>query len=295
VAASRGGLGAAALRSLAARHGIRPSKSLGQHFLVDPNVARLVASLADIGPDDRVIEIGAGLGSLTVTLAARGARVLAVEFDRRLVPALEDAVAASRERGPGEVEILVADATALDWGRVLGDRPGDPWTLCSNLPYNIATPLLLDVLELVPAIERLVVMVQREVGERLVARPGDEGFGAVSLKVAYRAEAEILRRVPPTVFWPTPGVESVIVRLDRVRPPVASDPGTLFRVIEEGFAQRRKTLRTAVRRLGLDTDAATGALRRAGIAPAARAEELDLASFARLADVLEAEGTFRDG
>jgi 16S rRNA (adenine1518-N6/adenine1519-N6)-dimethyltransferase len=269
------GLGAAAIRELAARHGIRPSKSLGQHFLIDPNLARAIAADAEVTSGDHVVEIGAGVGSLTVALAATGAEVLAVEFDRALVPALRET-----SQGLPSVRVLHADAMKLDWSAELGSE-GD-WVLCANLPYNIAAPLVLDTLADVPAIARWVVMVQREVGRRLVARPGDEHFGAVSLRVAYRADARIVRRVPADVFWPRPNVDSVIVRLDRLaRSPVDVDEVSLWRVIDGAFAERRKTMRNALRRLGVREPEAV--LSEAGVDPGARPEELDLAAFAAIA------------
>ena len=156
--------------------------------------------------------------------------------------------------------------------------------MAANLPYNIATPLLLDLLEAVPSIGTFVVMVQREVGERLAAGPGEEGYGAVSVKVAYRAGARVVRRVPPSVFWPRPGVESVIVRLDRLAAvAVEVAPDRLWPVVEAGFSQRRKTLENALVRLGLDRGRAADVIARSGIPPRARAEELDLHALARVA------------
>ena len=235
-----------------------------------------------MGPGDRVVEVGAGLGSLTVALASAGAEVLAVEFDRRLLPALREVLAPY----PG-VRVLEQDALRLDWARELGDGGG--WRMVSNLPYNVAVPLLLGMLERTP-IERYLVMVQREVGERLAARPGEEGYGAVSLRVAYRAEAEVLRRVPPDVFWPRPAVESVLVRLAPRPPAAAVEPGPLFRVIDVAFAERRKTMRNALRRLGLPTALADEILARAGIPARARPEEVGLEGFARITEELLARG-----
>ena len=270
-------LGAGAIRDLARRHGIRPTKSLGQHFLIDPNLARAIAAEAGVRAGDRVVEVGAGLGSLTVALAATGADVLAIEFDRALVPALEEVVAGARS-----VRVVHADAMKLDWDVELIEGR---WTLCANLPYNVALPLVLDTLAGVPAIERWVVMVQREVGQRLVARAGDEHFGAPSLRVAYRASASIVRRVSSSVFWPRPAVDSVVVRLDRLAsPPVAVDEGRLWRVVDEAFSERRKTVRNALRRLGLTTEAADAALAACGVESTARPEELDLATFAAVAE-----------
>jgi len=268
--------GAGAVRDLATRHGIRPSRSLGQHFLIDPNLARAIAAEAGAAPRVRVIEVGAGLGSLTVALAAAGAEVLAIEFDRALLPALLEVVG-----DLPAVRVLPADVMKLDWAGELG---AGAWTMCANLPYNIATPVLLEALERAPGIGTFVVMVQREVGERLAAGPGEEGYGAVSVKVAYRARARIVRRVPPTVFWPRPGVESVVVRLERLgAPPVDVAPDRLWPVVEAGFAQRRKTVSNALVRLGLDRGRAADVLARSGVPPRARAEELDLHALARVA------------
>lgn len=267
-------LGAGALRALAARHGIRPKRSLGQHFLIDPNLARAIAADVGSGPGDRVVEIGAGLGSLTRALAETGADVVAIEVDAALLPALRESVT-----GLERVRVVEADATGRGWTASLD---GDGWVLAANLPYNVATELILEVLEAVEAVRRLVVMVQREVGERLLAGPGDEGYGPASVRVALRAAGELVRRVPPAVFWPRPSVESVVVRLTRRdRPPVEVDEGRLLALVDRGFAERRKTMRNALRRLGV-ADAET-VLARAGVDPAARAESLSLADFARIA------------
>jgi 16S rRNA (adenine1518-N6/adenine1519-N6)-dimethyltransferase len=273
-----GALGAGALRELAARHGIRPAKALGQHFLIDPNLARSIATDAGVGPHDRVVEVGAGFGSLTVALAATGARVLAIEFDRSLIPALREVVGATES-----IRILQADASSIEWDELLGH---ERWTMCANLPYNIAVPLVERTLAEAEAVRRWVVMVQQEVAGRLVAGPGEEGYGPVSLRVAYHAEAAILRRVPPEVFWPRPAVGSAIVRLDRRdHPAVDVDPQRLFRGIAAGFAVRRKTIRAALRPLATDPDAVLSV---AGVDPSARAEQLSLKEFARIADALPA-------
>jgi 16S rRNA (adenine1518-N6/adenine1519-N6)-dimethyltransferase len=225
-----------------------------------------------------VIEIGAGFGSLTLALAAAGALVVAVEFDRAVVPALREVVAGA----PGVV-VVEADAMRLDWDAALGASDG-AWTLCANLPYNIATPLVLDVLAGAGRVRRQVVMVQREVGERLVAGPGDEAYGAVSLRVAARATASLVRRVARDVFWPRPKVDSVIVRIDRLAEPLVGGDDPVWSVVDEAFGQRRKTIRNALRRLGVDD--ADAALRAAGVVPSARPEELSLEDFTRLAATL---------
>jgi 16S rRNA (adenine1518-N6/adenine1519-N6)-dimethyltransferase len=265
------------VRRLAALHGIRPRKALGQHFLIEPRLAQRIVELAGVGPGDRVLEIGAGLGSLTVALAAAGARVVAVEMDRSLVPPLEDIL----RPFASEVRVAVADAVTADWGSLL-DGPG-PWAVVANLPFNVAVPVVLRLLDEEPRVDRMLVMVQREVGERLAAGPGEEQFGAVSLRVAYRAEAKVIRRVPPTVFWPRPGVESVLVRVTRRPPAVDVAEEALWTVVREAFGQRRKTLRGALIRLGFDPAGAEAALRRCGLEPRERPEQASLDAFACLA------------
>lgn len=242
-------------------------------------MARRIAELSGAEAGGRVLEIGAGLGSLTVALAERGAEVLAVELDRALLPALEEVV-----EGRPNVRLVVADAVRLDWSSTLG---GGVWHMASNLPYNVAVPVVLRLLEEAPSVRDLLVMVQREVGERLVAAPGAEAYGAVSVKVAYFAEAKLLRRIPPSVFWPEPQVESVLVRLTAHEPPVSVPRGRLFRVIDEGFAQRRKTMANALVRLGVERAPATRMLEACDADARARAESLSLQQFACLAETIE--------
>jgi 16S rRNA (adenine1518-N6/adenine1519-N6)-dimethyltransferase len=265
-----------AVRALARRHGITPRKSLGQHFLIEPSLARRIVALAEVRAGDHVVEVGPGLGSLTVALAETGAIVLAVEVDPKLVPAVEEAT------GPwtDQVTVLNADAVKLDWPAVL-DGPG-PWSMVANLPYNVSVPVVLRVLEEEPRISRLLVMVQREVGERLAAKPGEEQFGAVSLRVAYRASARVLRRVARSVFWPQPNVDSVLVLLERRPPPVDADRERLFELIAVSFGQRRKTMKNALVRFGLSAVDAADVLSRARIDPSVRPEQLGLPEFAEL-------------
>jgi 16S rRNA (adenine1518-N6/adenine1519-N6)-dimethyltransferase len=276
-----GPLTPAAIRRLAARHGIRPRKSLGQHFLIEPSLARRIVELAGVRPGSRVLEVGAGLGSLTISLAEAGADVVALEVDPKLVPALSEAVAPFGN----QVRVVMADAMDADWAAILGPE-GAEWAMVANLPYNVATPVVIRALESEPRIRRLLVMVQREVGERLAARPGDPQFGGVSLRVAYWAGAKVVRRVPASVFWPRPQVESVLVSLDRHAPPVAADRERLFTVIRVSFAERRKTMRSALIRLGVDRAVAADVLEACGIAPNARPEELGLAEFGCLTERL---------
>jgi 16S rRNA (adenine1518-N6/adenine1519-N6)-dimethyltransferase len=218
--------------------------------------------------------VGAGLGSLTVALARAGARVVAVEVDRTLVPALEAVVRPFR----GSVRVSVADMLGEPWDAVLGPEPVR-WTLVANLPYNVAVPLVVRALDEEPRIGRMLVMVQQEVGERLAAGPGDPQYGAVSVHVAFHARARVVRHVPPTVFWPRPSVESVLVSIDRRPPPADVDRDALFAVIRESFAQRRKTMRGALRRLGLGAQSATDALEACGVRASARPEEVSLDAF----------------
>jgi len=253
------------------RHDIRPSRALGQNFVVDPNTVARIARLAGVGDGDRVIEIGAGVGSLTRALVATGATVTAVELDRRLLVVLDEVVG-------GQVRLVGGDALRLDWPEVLGGA--DEWVLVANLPYNIATPLVLELLERAPTIRRMLVMVQREVGERLGATPGDKVYGGVSAKVAYWAHARVVGRVPPTVFVPAPRVESALVSIERRAEPAVTGVARseLFAVIDAGFGHRRKMLRGALAGIVSPECFAT-----AGVAPTARAEELGIEAWGRLA------------
>ncbi len=269
-------LSPAQVADLLARHGIRPSRALGQNFVADPNTVRRIARLAEVGPGDRVVEIGPGLGSLTLALAETGAEVTAVEADRHLLAALAEVLA-----GTERVTVVHADAMRLDWSSLLGVDDG--WAMVANLPYNIATPLVADLLDRVPLIERMLVMVQREVAERLVAGPGDAAYGAVSVKVSYWARAQMVGRVPASVFQPRPNVESALVAIRR-RPIPAVDPtrvppDRLFALVRAGFATRRKMLRRSLAGvIGPEAFAA------AGVSPEDRAEQLDVAAWGRLAE-----------
>ena len=223
------------------------------------------------------MEIGAGLGSLTLALVETGASVIAVELDKYLLPVLRSVVE------PAGVRVVEGDALRLDWSGLLdGDAPAG-WVLVANLPYNVATPLVADLLDGVPQISRMLVMVQREVGERLAAGVGDDAYGAVSVKVSYWATARVVGRVPPTVFVPQPRVESALVSIVR-RPDGPAVPASvvpasrLFEVVRAGFAHRRKMLRGAL--AGVVSPEAFAA---AGVAPTARAEELDVETWGRLA------------
>jgi 16S rRNA (adenine1518-N6/adenine1519-N6)-dimethyltransferase len=268
------------LRDAMHRFGIRPKQSLGQNFLVDPNSARRIARLAEVGGGDAVLEVGPGLGSLTAALVERGARVRAVEVDERLAAALTELLGSE---GRAAVEVRVADALDAPLDSLLADPPGERWVCVSNLPYNVAVPVVVRLLEEAPEVQRIVVLVQREVGERLAAAPGDGQYGAVSVKVAYYAEAALLGVVPPTVFVPQPKVESVVVGMARRNAPPVDVPSAdaLFALVRSGFGQRRKMLRRSLEPvLGTRTERV---LHAAGIAPTARAETLGLGDWAAVA------------
>jgi 16S rRNA (adenine1518-N6/adenine1519-N6)-dimethyltransferase len=264
-----------AIRELLESAALAPRRDLGQNFVADPNTVRRIAALARVGPGDRVVEIGAGLGSLTLALADTGATVTAIEIDRGVVPILRDVVA-DREN----VTVVEGDAMQLDWSTVLADdSPGQPgWVLVANLPYNVATPLICDLLDGVPAIERMIVMVQREAAERFAASPRTSAYGAVSVKAAYWGTAKIVGHVPASVFVPRPNVESALVEITRREPP-ATDPDALFALVRTGFGQRRKMLRRSLAGI-----VAPETFDAAGISPTARPEELDVDAWCRLTD-----------
>jgi 16S rRNA (adenine1518-N6/adenine1519-N6)-dimethyltransferase len=260
------------LVELLERYDITPSRALGQNFVIDPNTVRRIARLASVGVHDHVVEIGAGLGSLSLALAETGASVTAVEVDRHLLPVLREEV---EQVG---VRVVAADARALDWNAALA--AAGQWVLVANLPYNVATPLVLDLLDGVPAIVRMLVMVQREVGERLAAGVGDPAYGIPSVKVAYWATSRVVGRVGPAVFLPRPKVESTLVAITRrPAPATTADPDRLFALVRAGFGQRRKMLRRS-----LAGHVPAEAFDSAGVRPDARAEELTVEDWGRLAD-----------
>ena len=283
-ASADGLLGIADVRRLAEQFDVRPTKKLGQNFVVDANTVRRIVRIADVHPDDVVVEVGPGLGSLTLALLPAAATVVAIEIDPVLAAALPSTV---RDRAPataGRLAVVTADAmhvTAAEVGEAVG---ASPTALVANLPYNVAVPVLLHLLDEVPSLRHGLVMVQAEVADRIVAAPGSRVYGVPSAKTAWYAEAKRAGAVPRSVFWPVPNVDSALVSLTRRDPPQTPvSREDVFSVIDAAFAQRRKSLRSALATWAGSPQSAEAALRAAGIDPAARGESLDVGSFARLA------------
>lgn len=269
-------LGAAAVRDLLDRYDIAPSRALGQNFVVDPNTIERIVRAAGVAAGDNVIEIGPGVGSLTVGLVAAGAEVVAIELDDHLLAPLGEVIA---EMGAGRVELVHADATTIVWSEFFADRSAGPYKLIANLPYNVAAPVVLRALDEAPQISEIVVMVQREVAERLAAPPGSAVYGIPSVKVAYWGSARVVGKVPATVFHPVPKVESALVKIVRAaQPATTAEPALLFALVRQAFGQRRKMLRKS---LGDVVDDAMFAA--ADVAPTARPQDLSILDWGRLA------------
>jgi len=274
-------LGPAEIRALAAGLGLRPAKALGQNFVHDPNTVRRIVRAAELSTSDVTVEVGPGLGSLTLGLLPACARVTAIEVDPRLAAALPSTV---EKRLPGcgrRLTVVGADALAVR------ELPGPaPTALVANLPYNVAVPVLLHLLGVLPAVRHGLVMVQAEVADRLAAEPGSRTYGVPSVKLAWYAAVRRAGSVPRSVFWPVPNVDSGLVAFTRRDPPplpagVGRDD--VFAAVDAAFAQRRKTLRAALAGWAGSATRAEAVLRSAGIAPGLRGEALDVTAFARLA------------
>lgn len=268
------------------RHGLSPRRAFGQNFVADPNtvrrIARMAAGTGDHMATTHVVEIGPGLGSLTLALAETGARITAIEIDHGIVPVLRQVISDANI----DARVVEGDAREVDWAEIIPQ--GTTATVVANLPYNVATPLVADLLDTVPSITRFVVMVQKEVALRLAAAPGSGEYGAISVKVAYWGSARILGDVPPTVFVPRPKVTSSIIEITRsscpaVGPHTGIDvtPEQLFSVVRTSFGQRRKMLRRSLAALA-DSDT----FLRAGVNPEARPEQLDVQQWGRLAHAI---------
>jgi 16S rRNA (adenine1518-N6/adenine1519-N6)-dimethyltransferase len=273
-------LGPAEVRTLAEQVGLTPSKQRGQNFVVDPNTVRRIVRAAGLSPDDVVLEVGPGLGSLTLALLPSVRAVVAVEVDARLAAALPRTVG---ERAPGladRLTVVAADALRLR----SADLPVAPTALVANLPYNVAVPVLLHLLDVLPTIRRVLVMVQAEVAERLAAAPGSRTYGVPSVKARWYGDVRRAGSVGRTVFWPVPNVDSGLVALQRRDPPpTTATRDEVFAVVDAAFSQRRKTLRAALAGWAGSAAAAEGLLRAGGVDPGARGEQLDVADFARVA------------
>lgn len=277
-------LGATEIRRLAAELDVTPTKRLGQNFVVDANTVRRIVQIAGVTEGDRVVEIGPGLGSLTLAVLETGAHVVAVEIDHRLAERLP---VTARERGVADGALAVIDADAMG----VTALPGDPTVLVANLPYNISVPVLLHFLETFPALQRGVVMVQAEVGERLAAPPGSKVYGSPSAKAAWYGPWRLAGTVSRHVFWPAPNVDSVLVAFSRDATPRGTEDERrrTFAIVDAAFQQRRKMLRQALASvLGGSSAAASAVLESAGVAPTARGEELGIEDYVRIARALQA-------
>jgi 16S rRNA (adenine1518-N6/adenine1519-N6)-dimethyltransferase len=286
-------LGPAAIRELAGQLDLRPSKRLGQNFVVEQGTVRRIASLAGLGPDDVVLEVGPGLGSLTLALLEAGpARVVAVEIDHSLAAELPRTVAARAPALAGRLTVLTADALTVTQPDLTGppNPAGAPTVLVANLPYNVAVPVLLHLLGALLALDRGLVMVQAEVADRMCAGPGSRVYGTPSVKLAWYASARSAGTVPRSVFWPVPNVDSKLVAFTRHQPPdTTASREEVFALVDAAFRQRRKTLRAALAGWAGSAPEAERLLRQAGLDPGARGEALGVAEFARLAAVRAAE------
>ena len=276
------------MRSLAARYAVRPTKQRGQNFVIDANTVRRIVRAARLEPTDVVLEVGSGLGSLTLGLLDACAHVTALEIDAHLAQALPSTV---EEYAPGwgdHLSVIEADAMRVDADAVASAAGGrSPTALVANLPYNVAVPVLLHLLATQPDIQRGLVMVQLEVADRLAAAPGSKAYGVPSVKAAWYAEVQRAGLVGRSVFWPAPRVDSGLVSFQR-RPTPATSAGrrAVFDVVEAAFGQRRKMLRSALAGLAGSPTAAAAALARADVDPTARGERLALDDFVRVADAL---------
>ena len=271
-------LGAADIRALAAQLGIRPTKQWGQNFVIDANTVRRIVRASGVGADDVVVEVGPGLGSLTLALLETAREVVALEIDPSLAEQLPRTVAARMPDRAGRLHVVHGDAMRVE------TLPIEPTALVANLPYNVAVPVLLHCLEAFPSIERALVMVQLEVAQRLAAEPGSRTYGVPSAKARWYGELHQAGSIGRTVFWPAPNVDSGLVSFTRTAPPRDDVPReAVFAVIDAAFAQRRKTLRSALAGWAGGAAQAETILRAAGVDPQERGEQLSIAKFADIA------------
>ena len=277
-------LGPADVRRLAAELDLRPTKQRGQNFVIDANTVRRIVRESGVGPQDVVVEVGPGLGSLTLALLEVAGRVVAIEVDDKLAGLLPATIAEHAPAQADRFEVVLADAMRVE------ELPGPPPTaLVANLPYNVAVPVLLHLLALLPSLERGLVMVQAEVADRLAAVPGSKVYGVPSVKAAWYADVRRAGAVGRNVFWPAPNVDSGLVAWTSHEPPSTTvSREAVFTVIDAAFAQRRKSLRSALRSLAGSGEASQAVLARAGIDPLTRGEQLHLQDFVRITEALEA-------
>ena len=273
-------LGAVEIREIAARIGVNPTKKLGQNFVVDANTCRRIVKSADVQPTDIALEIGPGLGSLTLALLESAREVIAIEIDTRLAEELP-ITAANHGFDISKLTIINQDAMHEI------ELPQPPTVLVANLPYNVSVPVLLGLLEKVPSLRSGVVIVQSEVAERLSAKPGTKNYGSPSAKAAWWADVELAGSVARSIFWPIPNVDSSLVRFTRHQPPADEATRQLtFSIIDASFAQRRKMLRGALSEICGGNSEASDVVTSAGIDPTARGEELLLSDFLAIAHAL---------
>ncbi|HWD01828.1 MAG TPA: 16S rRNA (adenine(1518)-N(6)/adenine(1519)-N(6))-dimethyltransferase RsmA [Amycolatopsis sp.] len=272
-------LGPAEIRGLADELDVRPTKKLGQNFVHDPNTVRRIVELAGVGAGDVVLEVGPGLGSLTLGLLDAGASVVAVEIDPVLAGRLPRTAAERAPEAAGRLAVVGADALRI----TAVELPAAPVSLVANLPYNVAVPVVLHLLAELPSLTRGLVMVQTEVADRMAAGPGSRVYGVPSVKLAWYGPARKVGAVPRSVFWPVPNVDSALVAFERAGSPPDVDRRRLFDVVDAAFSQRRKTLRAALAGWAGSADRAGELLTAAGIDPKTRGEQLDVRDFARIA------------
>lgn len=271
-------LGGADIRMLAEKLGVSPTKQLGQNFVTDANTVRRIVRAAEVTADDIVVEVGPGLGSLTLALLEAAQRVIAIEIDAKLAEALPDTVAERRPDLSDKLTVVHADALRVT------ELPGQPTALVANLPYNVSVPVLLHLLEAFPSIDQVLVMVQLEVADRLASAPGSKVYGIPSVKARWYADVRKAGAIGRNVFWPVPNVDSALVAMKRhATPMTTASREDVFAVVDAAFSQRRKTLRAALAGwAGSAADAET-ILRAAGVDPGARGEQLGVDDFARIA------------
>jgi 16S rRNA (adenine1518-N6/adenine1519-N6)-dimethyltransferase len=286
-------LGAGDIRAIAGRLDVRPTKKLGQNFVIEPGTVRQIAALAAVRPGDVILEVGPGLGSLTLGLLesavpAGDARLVTVEIDPVLAAELPKTIADRAPEFAGLVDVVTADALSIGEAEV-----GRPTVLAANLPYNVAVPVLLNLLAALPSLERGIVMVQAEVADRMCAGPGSRVYGAPSAKLAWYGSARSAGRVPRSVFWPVPNVDSKLVAFTRHAPlPTTATRAEVFAVIDAAFGQRRKTLRAALAGWAGSPAEAERLLNEALVASGARGEELEIEGFVSIAQTRRGDGPF---